>query len=518
MGSRIAVANILKQEGHRPSIKVENVPLRSVRQEKGPNSDIGFYMTSSDCILADNGKVCHKRFRAMSKSRQAATMLAQLLNDQAAIKDYEKAEIIGQEQNQPFTRVGDTVFVLDETFSTSQAIDTHSWNLFISTEFHFPSAFSNHGLTSTQHLQISCPNLKFGETLFMENGTPCFDQIDIVSGVCIFNGGILIKSISSPQRGKLDAEYLRHAKPTFHEMDYIARSSSAIADVATMAISRNREQRSGSRVSISLDIPSWHYYGLPVANFAQGLCTATEALDWMDSVDQRHDQIGRVFMESVQHEVGKRGIHDHSGYQIQTSSRTNSVAFSIRKALRNGEVPSMVNVLQSLNDEEDGNWRDFYSCIPLKEMPQDIEALGHLYYVFEVAKPALHKIRDQQPSTIKEEEKMKSRNRRLIINIDDPAERRIYSRAQEVLRKLRASSNKADSTLVEVYICRRVVVNGNQTRARLYHHDPMPEAPVHFTGRETDPVQPIMPLDVVRQLYGSYCAQNLQRWFAAVGL
>jgi hypothetical protein len=44
--------------------------------------------------------------------------------------------------------------------------------------------------------------------------------------------------------------------------------------------------------------------------------------------------------------------------------------------------------------------------------------------------------------------------------------------------------------------------------------------PAHFASSESqiDPVEPIMPLDLVRRLYGCDCAQNLQRWFADAGL
>lgn len=53
----------------------------------------------------------------------------------------------------------------------------------------------------------------------------------------------------------------------------------------------------------------------------------------MDAVDQRYDQIGQVFTESVQHELQTRGIHNSSSYEIHTSSRTNVAAVSIRTAI-----------------------------------------------------------------------------------------------------------------------------------------------------------------------------------------
>jgi hypothetical protein len=102
----------------------------------------------------------------------------------------------------------------------------------------------------------------------------------------------------------------------------------------------------------------------------------------------------------------------------------------------------------------------------------------------------------------------------LIISIDDPAERRIYSQAQEVLRKCRQSVSIADAMLVEVYICRKALANGNMNRARLYHHDPMPEVPMHSNHSSED----VLPLDLVRYLYGSEYAHDLQRRVSHAGL
>jgi hypothetical protein len=140
-------------------------------------------------------------------------------------------------------------------------------------------------------MQISSPTLKHVDRLFAEIGTEIFDRIDIVAGVCTFNDSLMVTSLSSPGPGKLDADRLAQAKPTLNEIDYIARSSPAIADMAAMVIARIGEQeaQSGLRLSINLGIPSWHYYHSAVDKFAEGLCAASEALGWMDAVGRRHD-------------------------------------------------------------------------------------------------------------------------------------------------------------------------------------------------------------------------------------
>jgi len=541
MGTRIVIANLLKQEGRRPCIRFEDVQLCYNLHDCKESFVIGFYKLSHGDVRADYGSLSsEKQCKALSRGVSAAATLTQLLNRKMPVCDG-----LGGETEMcldgflPSVITGNTVIIADEAFSESQ-IETHSWNLFLSTEFHFPtvSADKKRGLISTQHLQISCPTLNLEDSLFSEYDTPVFDHIEIVSGVCIFNGDTLKTSISHSGSGRVDPEKLNNAKPTFHEMEYIARSSSAIADIAAMVISRIREHGSTLLVRISLDVPSFHYYHSVVRKFEEGLCTAEDALKWMDAVDLRHDQIFQVFTHSVQHELLRRGVTP-AWYEIRTSLRTTSAAISIRQALQGGAIPSLEDVLQNLDDEKDGLWRDFYQLITTKERPRDLGDLGNLFYVFEVVKPALIKTAtryqltsmpertNRAKSTFKGQldsksaNKTKSKSRCLILTIDDPAERRIYSRSQEALRKIRGSrTHMMNPTLVEVYMCRRVFVNGNKTRSRLYHQDPMPEVPVlcRSSDYNNSAVQLIEPLGVVRQLYGSDCARNLQLWFASVGL
>ena len=166
-------------------------------------------------------------------------------------------------------------------------------------------------------------------------------------------------------------------------------------------------------------------------------------------------------------------------------------------------IPSLEGVLKSLDEEKDELWRDFYQLIAMKERPQDLGDLGNLFYVFEAVKPALIQSATRYQKTSipertnsvkpvyngkldsKSANKTKSKLRCLILTIDDQAERHIYSRSQDVLRKIRQSrTHMTNPTLVEVYMGRRVFVNGNKTRSRLYHQDPMPEVP-DYVGHRT---------------------------------
>ena len=101
----------------------------------------------------------------------------------------------------------------------------------------------------------------------------------------------------------------------------------------------------------------------------------------------------------------------------------------------------------------------------------------------------------------------------LILSVDDRCEKRIYTQAQKLLKKLRASQDAdTDPTLVEAYLMNRVFANGNAEGGILYFEDPSPELPVGEDGLEMEPVQ------LVRKLYGEEAASNLDKWFKDVGL
>ncbi|KAJ5170829.1 uncharacterized protein N7500_003612 [Penicillium coprophilum] len=450
----------------------------------------------------------------LSKAKQGATKLAQMLN---APRIANGKGDPAQEIEKSVVRLGKTAMVVDETFD-AQPIHSHIWNSFMSLEFRFPKA----NFTSLQYLQTSWKGLESGDTLFTNEGTPTFEEVSIVSGVCLFNARLLAMSATSPKTGGVDIALLRDSIPTYNELDYIARSSSAIADVAAMNISRAREQGSERRINIKLDIPSWHYFHSVATKFALKQCSNIQALDWMDAVDQRHDQMGQVFVESIKYELEQRGI-DSTGYVIDITSRTNPAALLIRTALEHGENPSLDAILAALDSERDGCWKQFYEMIPIKERPTNLDQLGYLYYVYEATKPSLVERQAEPTRPVSNQTKKvnlskkalkKRKPRRLIISIDDSAERRIYSRAQRILSKIRQCSDKPETFLVESYVCRRFLINGNQDRARLGRLDPVPDIPAHTDSQH----ETVLPHNVVRELYGDDCALNLQKWLREVGL
>jgi hypothetical protein len=535
MNSAITIADILNRKDRPKSIRFDNVDSLTSHCDRVENSILGFYeMTEFSAGTCDD-----KHYKAFDKHKRAALTIAQLFNGkpQPNPGDREIWNVIDME---PFMAVRDT-FIMDAASSEGHVREMDSRNLFQTMEFHFPNSPPDsipRSLSSIQHLHFSYPSLKANEPLFSKHGIPAVDHIEIVSGICLFNANVVESSLS--EGGRINPGKLQQAKPTLYEMEYIARSSSAIADIASVLISKSKsEQRFRPHVNITLDIPSFHYYHTVVGKFEQGLCCASEAMNWMEAIDLRHDQIAHVFSCSVRHELHRRGV-DYVNCKINVSSRTNSVACSVRQAIRESNLPSLDEVLQKISSE-DGAWREFYEFVPLKERPENFEDLGYLFYVFQVVKSAFQKspTRLEQRPTLRKpsngndqprpwsSNEARSNPRSLVVSIDDSAERRIYSRAQKVLKSIRQLPGCWMSpTLVEMYMCGRVFINGNIPRSRLYHEDPVPENPaLSFSGGnefdtnvDTNALVRLEPVDIVRRLYGSDCAWNLQLLFNEVGL
>lgn len=109
--------------------------------------------------------------------------------------------------------------------------------------------------------------------------------------------------------------------------------------------------------------------------------------------------------------------------------------------------------------------------LPPKEHPQNFRDLGYLFYVYEIIRPALV---DNMRSGVGI-----PKSGRLILGIDNGTERRIYSRSQKLLKKIRNSpAVERPSALVEVYMSRRVFINSNEAGSNLYLDDPTPAMPL----------------------------------------
>jgi hypothetical protein len=286
-----------------------------------------------------------------------------------------------------------------------------------------------------------------------------------------------------------------------------------IADVASIIVSKKQDMDlkpsvSPAKFCISLDVPKFHYYQSTFGKLDQGLCTASEALRWIDAVDRRHDQIGTVLENSIRHEIHRRGISSVI-CRVNTSSSSKLLGLSIRESLKQGNCSSLGDLLHELNSNEDEEWLTFFGLLKRSEIPKDHRGLGYLFYVFEVVRKALARIPSAGDSP----------SPRLMISFDDVAEFRIYSEAQKYLKRIR-NAKLGNASLMEIYPCRRIFINGNR-KAGLYIDDPSPEHALLVEDSISDAValqRRLEPIKVVEKLFGQECARSLQGFFKDVCL
>ena len=105
-----------------------------------------------------------------------------------------------------------------------------------------------------------------------------------------------------------------------------------------------------SPLSINLDIPTWHYYNAIDSNLEQGICTAADALLYVEMIEKRRDQVSAVFATAVRYACSVRG---YANPVINTSSRINPVSACIKSALSAGFRPGFEDVMQQLHEEKE---------------------------------------------------------------------------------------------------------------------------------------------------------------------
>ncbi|QKX54314.1 uncharacterized protein TRUGW13939_01400 [Talaromyces rugulosus] len=394
---------------------------------------------------------------------------------------------------------------------------------------HHPLKPEGSNFTATHYLHFSTPLAHIipgaeGRTQPMD----LVQEITLISGMCLWTSKII--QASMPRGQRLDAQRLLSTKITLYEVEYLSRAVPVIADLATAISVNNPSKPTG--LNICLDIPSFHYYHSLEERLRDGCCTFFEALRWMHAVEKRHRQLSQVFCRLLDHELSRRrGVHCRSRKPgVQISPLANLVYQFICDSLANNVFPDVNDILRILQSE-DRTWAQFYALVPVNEQVTDFQGLSYLFYVYQVLRPALE--RDQVNVTQSSDAKT-----RLLISIDDAFERRIYSRSQKFLKKLRASlpPSAVVPYLLEVYLCRRIFINRNELGSNLYLDDPSPEPTVlrSVQGLVPEGKQQLVraqdrqkswsetveldALDVVEGLYGSHIADVLKNFLAEVGL
>ncbi|KAH7242785.1 hypothetical protein BKA59DRAFT_401028 [Fusarium tricinctum] len=388
-------------------------------------------------------------------------------------------------------------------------------------------------MVSTQYLHFSSPTPQIiSQIVSSKRDSLKLQNLTIVSGVCLFSMRALQSSIDKC-RG-INVKRLQNIGPTLYEMEYIARSAPVIADLAVLLGETGRRSKNGNSraqsnrpLTLCLDVPSFHYYQSVDDCLQSHSCTFQEALQWLNAVEKRHEQISHIFRSYINHELSRR-CGSSEVCDIRVSPAANLVCSTIHDALARGTRPSLHHVLHMLNEKEPA-WATFFRLVPEKEKPHDFRSLGYLFYVFHVVRQALIGNNDETCGHGNDILSVDGGDAaRLLISVDDSVERRVYSRAQKILKKIRASHEyPVTPNLLEVYLCRRVFIDGNAKGSNLYLDDPSPElmapeAPrsVHTYTRHDAPSKSsgLNSLAVVKRIYGADTAAILQELCAEVGL
>ena len=534
------IADLCGQDGAPATIAFHDLELAT----QGPSPAIvGYYHLPAETGIRG---VDSRHIKAFIKGHKAAVQVADLFNNN------KNNEGIKDPASMPM-RVTSSGLVKGPSADEEQGQNIHEAILwFEKTQFQFQALTTAGCWTSAHYLHFSNP-------LPPQTGSGIHD-ITLTSGVCLFSEKLVSASI--PKGHGIHVQALELPKPTLYEVETITRTLSVIADLISILDNDGTDHSNGDsslcrdsdddgpnrRINLNLDVPSFHYY--QTLDTRDGLCTFREAIQWMDAIDKRHHHIIRVFHRYILHELSRRPRRRlrqqrQKADNIQQITPLFSVSVAckiIRNSLQNERLPSLDHVLQMLTIH-DPTWTGFYALIPEKERPHDFRDLGYLFYVYQVARPALIEQHNLNPNP-----KSLSQSNPLIISVDDIRERRIYARAQKLLRRIRTRPEyPAMPHLLETYTCNRVFIDQNRDReqgkADLYYQDPSPKGMIlkdkevvtvkeksmcrskfanghgycengHGHGHGTI----LDTFDVISVLFGSHAAIVLKRLFADEGL
>ncbi|KAI0142234.1 hypothetical protein GGR57DRAFT_508777 [Xylariaceae sp. FL1272] len=459
---------------------------------------------STECLEKAQCPIQREYIKASIKGHKMAVQGARLLNGEG------KADSMQM-------NITETALVCGSP-TKGHAKDLEGITSFQKTQFRF-----KHDV-SFQYLHFSGKSHPLNDML-IRDGKALYDRVCLQSGICLFSMGMVQSSLDT--NGRVDASRLICPTPTLYEVEYIARACRVIADIGatilnTIAGARGQDSKvTEISLQIGLDVPSFHYFHSVQSKMQNQGCTFAGALRWMQAVMKRHEQISDVFQGYLSHQLTRRGV-GLDLVKIEVSKRGFPVAAHILDSLERSMMPSFDEVLKLLG-EEDGTWNDYWGILPPKERAIDFRSLSYIFYVYEVIRPALEENiipANRRPNS-------KESIGRLVISIDDGAERPIYSRSQKLLKKIRShTAVQRLPFLMEIYASRRVFINNNEAGSNLYLDDPSPDLPIVTpwkpAGEEKNHLQPpvsgFSPYDLARSLYGEETAGVLRKLFGNVGL
>ena len=340
----------------------------------------------------------------------------------------------------------------------------HDWAtkriaFFVETRFEFRTCLTPTSIVSSaQWLHFAEPSSK---AAIQGVSTPGLRNATILSGICLFSSKAM--TTATKHMPIIDVQNMQYNRATLYELEYIARSAPAIADlaIASRYAAERTAYRDGDKAcpppQICLDIPSFHYYQTIDDLLRSGRCGFDEALHWLRAIETHHQQISHIFRGYLHFELLRRDP-SVKPCAISVTPGGERILSTIRKSLMKCTLPSVQQAINDLAAHEPA-WTRFMQFVPDAEKPKDFRSLGQMFYVYQVVGHALGE-ESIQPD--------------LLISVEDSAERGVYSRAQKVLKRIRESTCSASPVLLETYLCPRVFVDNNAHGSELYAHDPYP--------------------------------------------
>ncbi|KAI4663197.1 uncharacterized protein J4E88_010782 [Alternaria novae-zelandiae] len=330
---------------------------------------------------------------------------------------------------------------------------------FVETRFDFPTSLTPASIvSSTQWLHFAGPSSNAAIQGLLTSG---LRSITILSGICLFSSKVM--TTATKNMPIIDFQNGQCNGATLYELEYIARSAPAIADLAIASrpaaerTGHNREDKACQPPQICLDIPSFHYYQTIDDLLRSGRCGFAEALNWLCAIETHHQQISHIFCGYLHVELLRRDP-SVKPCAISVTPGSERILSCIRKSLIMLTLPSVQQAVVDLGVHEPA-WTRFMQFVPDAENPKDFKSLGQMFYVYQVVRHALGD-ESTQPD--------------LLISVEDSAERGVYSRAQKLLKRIRDATSSASPVLLETYLCPRVFVENNAHGSELYAHDPYP--------------------------------------------
>ncbi|KAK2882748.1 hypothetical protein FQN49_000060 [Arthroderma sp. PD_2] len=443
-----------------------------------------FLSHPSDPAIGDR-----RLIKLINKSAASLEKLCRLLGTKVknTASDRERDFQIIPTDNSVVVTVGESVFTSRPELLDEKK-DSDMTELYTKIQFQFAN-----GVISTQHFNSHCSTIK--PALLHGPSRAQVKRIDINSGLCLFSKAVLC---TSPGHGQSSARNSNPAVPTLprnadltmYELDIIVRLSSAISDVAALA--KNKDTSCDSSISINIDIPGFEYYWAACELLERGLVSSSYVQSWIVVIDKRRRQLGNVITSVILSMLEDNGVHSIS---INITSGTEPAAELVKAKVAIGIVPSLAEIMSALGSHGDDArvWREFLAHLDERQHPSTMGDLSRLLYLFKSVKPALL----YQTTATANGNIQDAVGQRLIIQIDDINEWRIFDRARTFLKgyskKLPANAEK--SIIVGLFPAQRVFAAGSG-RSDLYLKDPGSKLCLD-SEKEV-----ISPLDIIGVTYG----------------